>query len=177
MIINKTTWWIGLIVFLIGTIVGTMLPRCSSDKEIGTDAIIIKSDSSFKINKIKEEAKTIPFPKRNIKPRIKTGKDSIKLTEGWNKIDTLINQLGEMDSTATIIFMYTLTTANKDTLIQGFDLLHKQFLPTQIIRTDSMLVINNSLQQICKRAWYEKPEFTVPMTALITVMILEFIKK
>lgn len=177
MIINKTTWWIGLIVFLIGTIVGTMLPRCSSDEETKMGAIIIKSDSSFKTNKIKEEARTIPFPKRNIRPRIKTGKDSMKLAEGWNKIDTLINQIGQMDSTATIVFTDTLTTANKDTLIQGFDLLHKQFLTTQIIRTDSMLIINNSLQQICKRAWYEKPEFVIPATALITVIISEFIKK
>ncbi|MEN6295243.1 MAG: hypothetical protein ABFD61_03830, partial [Chloroherpetonaceae bacterium] len=113
MIINKTTWWIGLIVFLIGTIVGTMLPRCSSDEETKMGAIIIKSDSSFKTNKIKEEARTIPFPKRNIRPRIKTGKDSMKLAEGWNKIDTLINQIGQMDSTATIVFTDTLTTANK----------------------------------------------------------------
>jgi|GEM_PF-2204537 len=169
--------YIYIIVFLIGAIAGGLISQCARFDYFPDIGKIIDTDTTVSIKILQMNAKS-DTPAVALKPILRTKKDSIKLIGVYGKIDSLLAELGKLDTTASIEFIDTLITGRNDSLIQIFDLAKLQFGATIMLITDTTKIINRNIDfGFKKENWYEKPAFTMPVSFLAGAVFMILIKK
>ncbi|HOV93005.1 MAG TPA: hypothetical protein PLC04_08020 [Candidatus Kapabacteria bacterium] len=169
--------YIYIIVFLLGAIAGGLISQCARIDNFPNIGKIIDADTTVSI-KISQTIAKSDTPAVALKPILRTKKDSIKLIGVYGKIDSLIAELGRLDTTASIEFIDTLITERNDSLIQIFDLAKLQFDATVAKIADTTKIVNRNIDfGFKKQNWYEKPAFTMPVSFLAGAVFMILIKK